>query len=77
MIIISAKGRLISANRLLNGVNDELYLQPYDRRLGFGEGQFQKSEAYANTAITLPLFPGLSDKALKRVINHLAKALDA
>ncbi len=38
-----------------------VHLQPYYRRLGFGEGECPEAEKYASEAITLPLFPGLSE----------------
>ena len=37
-----------------------VHLQPYYRSLGFKEGQFPEAEAYANSAISLPLFPALT-----------------
>ena len=36
-----------------------VHLQPYYRRLGFREGDFPVAEAYASSAISLPLYPGL------------------
>jgi UDP-4-amino-4,6-dideoxy-N-acetyl-beta-L-altrosamine transaminase len=50
-----------------------VHLQPYYRRLGFGVGQFPESEAYAFSAISLPLFPGLPAKATQRVVDCLKK----
>jgi len=44
-----------------------VHLQPCYRRLGFGEGQFPESEAYASSAISLPLFPGLTAAEQQRV----------
>lgn len=38
-----------------------VHLQPYYRRLGFHEGNFPTAEAYAHNAISLPLYPGLTD----------------
>ena len=51
-----------------------VHLQPYYRRLGFGEGQFPQSEAYASSAISLPLFPAIRLADQERVISCL-KAL--
>jgi UDP-4-amino-4,6-dideoxy-N-acetyl-beta-L-altrosamine transaminase len=48
-----------------------VHLQPYYRWLGFGEGQFPQSEAYASSAISLPLFPGLTPKDQQRVAQVL------
>ena len=36
-----------------------VHLHPYYRSLGFEEGQFPEAEAYASSAISLPLFPGI------------------
>ena len=48
-----------------------VHLQPYYRRLGFAEGQFPHSEAYGHSAISLPLFPGLSEEEQQRVAKVL------
>ena len=54
-----------------------VHLQPYYRKLGFSEGQFPQSEAYASTAISLPLFPGLTAADQERVVAELSKHLHA
>lgn len=46
-----------------------VHLQPYYRRLGFDEGLFPEAERYASEAITLPLYPGLSNEQQDRVID--------
>lgn len=52
-----------------------VHLQPYYRALGFAEGQFYEAEAYASSAISLPLFPGLSTADQERVVTELAQQL--
>lgn len=52
-----------------------VHLQPYYRRLGFGNHQFPRSEAYASSALSLPLFPSLGLADQKRVISRLNKLL--
>ena len=54
-----------------------VHLQPYYRALGFAEGQFSEAEAYARSAISLPLFPGLSALDQQRVATGLAEQLRA
>jgi dTDP-4-amino-4,6-dideoxygalactose transaminase len=53
-----------------------IHLQPYYRQFGFKEGDFPRAEAYARTALTLPLHGGLTDEVCTRiaegVIAHLA-----
>ena len=46
-----------------------IHLQPYYRGLGFSEGQFPHSEAYAFSALSLPLFPGISLVEIDRVME--------
>lgn len=53
-----------------------VHLQPYYRRLGFGEGQFPEAEAYAGRAISLPLFPGLTEADQERVVAVLSQLLE-
>jgi UDP-4-amino-4,6-dideoxy-N-acetyl-beta-L-altrosamine transaminase len=48
-----------------------VHLQPYYRALGFAEEQFPESEAYASSAISLPLFPGLDTSQMKYVAETL------
>ena len=55
-----------------------VHLQPYyKRRFGYRHGDFPNAESYYSRAITLPLFPKMSDKdvndviaAVKKVINY-------
>jgi UDP-4-amino-4,6-dideoxy-N-acetyl-beta-L-altrosamine transaminase len=61
------------------GVNlhyQPVHLQPYYRALGFRAGQFPESEAYGRSAITLPLFPGLSIPAQDQVVEYVRRALE-
>ena len=51
-------------------------LQPYYRALGFAEGEFPEAEAYANTALSLPIYPGLKNLAEIKV-SALLKCLIA
>jgi dTDP-4-amino-4,6-dideoxygalactose transaminase len=52
-----------------------VHLQPYYRDLGFAEGQQPEAEAYGASAMTLPLYPGLTDLEQQTVITTLAGAL--
>ena len=45
-----------------------VHLHPYYRHMCFAEGQFTEAEAYASSAISLPLFPGL--KLLEQQYVH-------
>ena len=52
-----------------------VHLQTYYRAMGFAEGQYPAAEAYASSAISLPLFPGLSASDQQRVATALAEQL--
>ncbi len=52
-----------------------VYRQPYYQRLGFSAGNFPEAEAYYREAISLPLYPGLSEAAQDSVINQLVNLL--
>lgn len=54
-----------------------VHLHPYYRAMGFADGQFPKAEIYACSAVSLPLFPGLSASDQKRVVAALAGQLQA
>jgi UDP-4-amino-4,6-dideoxy-N-acetyl-beta-L-altrosamine transaminase len=52
-----------------------VHLQPYYRQLGFAPGQFPHAEAHGARAITLPLYPGLSEQQQDRVVTELRELL--
>jgi UDP-4-amino-4,6-dideoxy-N-acetyl-beta-L-altrosamine transaminase len=52
-----------------------VHLQPYYRALGFRPGQFPEAERHGETAITLPIFPAMSDKDQDAVCTALRAAL--
>ena len=52
-----------------------VHLQPYYRHMGFMEGQFPEAEAYASSAISLPLYPGLQTADQHRVASTLSTLL--
>lgn len=60
------------------GVNvhyEPIPLQPYFRRMGFQLGQFPAAEAYAAQALSIPLYPSLTDAQQNRVVAALTAAL--
>jgi len=62
------------------GVNvhyEPIPLQPYYRGLGFQPGQFPAAEAYAVQALSIPLYPSLTDVQQDRVVAALTAALQA
>jgi UDP-4-amino-4,6-dideoxy-N-acetyl-beta-L-altrosamine transaminase len=52
-----------------------IHLQPYYKSLGFKDGQYPCAEAYARHAISIPLYPQLTDQQQDRVVHQLASAL--
>jgi dTDP-4-amino-4,6-dideoxygalactose transaminase len=52
-----------------------VHLQPYYRNLGFTDGQYPEAEAYGESAITLPLYAGLTDAQQDRVVAALKEVL--
>ncbi len=54
-----------------------IHLQPYYRALGFRPGQFPAAEAYYAGAISIPLYPTLTDAQQDRVVAELRQALVA
>lgn len=60
------------------GVNlhySPVHLQPYYRDLGFARGQQPQAEAYGESAMTLPLYPALTEIEQRQVVSALAGAL--
>ena len=52
-----------------------IHLQPYYRALGFKDGDFPEAEGYYARAISLPIFPKLSEADQAHVIASVAAAL--
>lgn len=52
-----------------------VHTQPYYQALGSGWGDCPVAEAYYQNALTLPLFPGLTEKDQDLVVSTLTKAL--
>ncbi|WP_038035697.1 UDP-4-amino-4,6-dideoxy-N-acetyl-beta-L-altrosamine transaminase [Thermopetrobacter sp. TC1] len=48
-----------------------VHLQPHYRRLGFGPGLFPAAESYYERAMSLPLFPTMTDADQDQVIDAL------
>ena len=52
-----------------------IHTQPYYQKLGFKHGDFPVAEAYYDNAISLPLYPSLSDNDQQHVVKSLQAAL--
>ena len=52
-----------------------VHLQPYYRQLGFAPGQYPEAEAHGAEAITLPMYPGLTDDQQDHVVRVLESLL--
>lgn len=52
-----------------------VHLQPYFQAMGFRAGTYREAEQYYQEAITLPLFPTLTDSQQDEVIQTLYKVL--
>lgn len=53
-----------------------VHMQPWYRRHGFEEGDFPQSESYYASALTLPLFAGMSDAQQDQVADALRSILE-
>jgi UDP-4-amino-4,6-dideoxy-N-acetyl-beta-L-altrosamine transaminase len=52
-----------------------VHSQPFYRRMGFRWGDFPEAERYYGEAISLPMYPGLSEAQQDRVVGELTGAL--
>lgn len=53
-----------------------VHLQPYYQRFGHRRGDFPVSEGYYDRAITLPLYPSMTDQQVAAVIKVVLRVLD-
>lgn len=54
-----------------------VHLQPWYRATGFGPGDFPEAERYASEAISLPIYPAMTDAQQDEVVSAVKKALPA
>jgi UDP-4-amino-4,6-dideoxy-N-acetyl-beta-L-altrosamine transaminase len=54
-----------------------VHLQPDYQKLGFSAGMYPEAESYYEEAITLPMFPAMTDADVRRVREALAQATGA
>jgi dTDP-4-amino-4,6-dideoxygalactose transaminase len=53
-----------------------VHLHPYYRRLGFSPGQYPEAESYGCEAITLPMYPTMTDAMQDEVVDALHQTLE-
>lgn len=53
-----------------------VHLQPYYRRRGFKPGDFPEAERHYAAALSLPLFPALTESEQDRVVSTLRQAIE-
>jgi hypothetical protein len=46
---------------------------PYYRNFGWKEGDMPNAELYYKNCISIPMFPGMSDDDIERVISEIYK----
>ena len=63
--------RFRSAGILVNLHYIPIYRQPYYEKMGFNRNNFPESESYYSEAISLPIFPGLTEDQQIEVVNRL------
>ena len=52
-----------------------IHFHPYYKALGFTKGMFPNAETYYKNAITLPLFPTMTDEEQREVVTQLTGVL--
>lgn len=52
-----------------------VHLQPYYQEMGFEEGQFPEAEQYYKEAISLPMFPTMTEEQQNQVVSNLKELL--
>lgn len=77
---ISSSHRAVFESLRAQGIGVNLHyipvhLQPYYARMGFRSGDFPLAERYYAEAISLPLFPAMSDEDQDRVVAALRRSL--
>ena len=66
---LRAKGILVNLHYI------PVHTQPYYQAMGFKEGDFPEAECYYREAISLPMYPMLTDAQQDEVVTALKEAL--
>lgn len=54
-----------------------IHLQPYyQKKFGYKNGDFPNAEKYYNRCLTIPLYPSMTDKEIKKVIQALVLVIN-
>jgi UDP-4-amino-4,6-dideoxy-N-acetyl-beta-L-altrosamine transaminase len=67
--------KLRAAGILVNLHYIPIYRQPYYKKLGFNKQGFEESEKYYGEAISIPIFPGLTNDELRKVVSIIEQPL--
>lgn len=80
-----AKCNLLSHRKVFESLREQgigvnihyipIHTQPYYQRFGFKQGDFPQAESYYNEAISLPLYPTMTQAQMDKVVIALQKAL--
>lgn len=54
-----------------------VYMQPFYQKLGFQAGHCPEAERYYAETISLPMYPGLTEKQQEQVVHVLCRAIQA
>lgn len=52
-----------------------VHLQPYYQKKGFYRGDYPNAESYYNRALSLPIYPSLSDSDITKIVTSLHKVI--
>ncbi|XOV81427.1 MAG: UDP-4-amino-4,6-dideoxy-N-acetyl-beta-L-altrosamine transaminase [Aestuariibacter sp.] len=68
--------KLREANVGVNVHYIPIHLQPYYRQLGFASGDFPNAEGFYNMALSLPIFPTMTENQQDHVVKTLTEILN-
>jgi dTDP-4-amino-4,6-dideoxygalactose transaminase len=54
-----------------------IYRQPYYEKIGFSSSDYPEAEKYYSQAVSLPIFPGLTDVQQKNIVLTIGKAISS
>ncbi|MDH5543555.1 MAG: UDP-4-amino-4,6-dideoxy-N-acetyl-beta-L-altrosamine transaminase [Nitrospinota bacterium] len=66
---------LIERGVLANVHYIPIHLQPLYRKMGFKKGDFPNAEKYYEEALTIPLYPSMTDNDFEQVVESLREAV--
>ena len=53
-----------------------VHYHPYYKKIGFRKNDYPKMKSYYDSVLSLPVYPGLKENKISKIINYIKKILN-